>query len=87
MISVPITQNILGNITNTLDKPNNIATVEMRKRRKKQGRASTDENMTSLGSTRVKRLCEEASSRLPSKKRVVSHYDQITLSSMVEATE
>ena len=35
LISVPITQNILGDITNTQDKPNNTATVEMRKRRKK----------------------------------------------------
>ena len=87
LVSVPITQNILGDITNALDKPNNTIRVELRKRRKKQGQVRIDENMISLGLTRAKRLCEEDCSALPSKKRAISLYDQITHSSMVEAAK
>ena len=75
LVSVPITQNFLGNIPNDLDRTNNSTTDEMRKRKKKQGRVCTDENMNSLGSTRAKRLCEEDCSGLPRKKRAVSPYD------------
>ena len=77
----------MGDITSDLGRANNTATVEIRKRKKKKGRDCTDENMNSLGSTRAKRLCEEDCSGLPRKKRVVSPYDQFTLSSMVEAAE
>nr|POF19214.1 hypothetical protein CFP56_77670 [Quercus suber] len=65
LVSVPITQNILGDITNALDKPNNTVTVELRKQKKKQGRISTDENMISSGLTRAKRLCEGDCNELP----------------------
>ena len=77
----------MGDITSDLGRANNTTTVEIRKRIKKQGRDCTDENMNSLASARVKRLCEEDCSGLPRKKRVVSPYDQLTLSSMVEAAE
>ena len=57
LVSVPITQNILGDIINALDKPNNTVTVELRNRKKKQGRVSTDENMIPSSLTKAKRLC------------------------------
>ena len=72
LLSVPVTQNFLGNIPNDPNRTNNTATTKMMKRKKKQGRVCTDENMNSLGSTRAKRLCEEDCSGLPRKKRVVS---------------
>ena len=87
LVSVPITQNILGDITNSLDKPNNIVTMEVRNRKKKQGQVITDENMIPSSLTKVKRLCKEDCSGLTSKKKVVSLYDQTTLSSMVEVVK
>lgn len=77
----------MSDITNALGRPNNIATVEQRRRRKKQCRASTDENMNPLSLTREKRVCDEGCSGLPSKKRAVCLYDQATLSSIVEAVK
>ena len=43
--------------------------------------------MNYLGPKGAKRLCEEDCSGVPSKKNVVSPYDQITFSSMVEAAK
>ena len=63
------------------------AAVECKKRRKKIIRANTDELMSPSALTKAKRTCEEDGSGLPRKKRAVSHYDQATLSTMVEVVK
>ena len=85
LVSVPITQTILGDITNILDRLDKTTTMECKKIRKKIIRASTDELMSPSALTRAKRTSEEDGSGLPSKKRVVSFYDPAALSTMVEA--
>lgn len=54
LVSVPITQNMGGDITNAVARINNTVTVELRKKKKKQGQVSAENNMMSLGSTRTK---------------------------------
>ena len=87
LVSVPITQTILGDITNILGRLDKTAIVECKKRRKNVLRASTDEHMSPWTLTRAKRTCDEDVSGLPSKKRAVSLYDQATLSSLVDAVK
>ena len=87
LVSVPITQTILGDITNILGRLDKTTTVECKKRRKNVLKASTNEHISPSALTRVKRTCDEDGSGLPSKKRVVSLYDQATLSSMVESVK
>ena len=79
LVSVPITQVILGDITNILGREDKTSTDEHRKRKKKVYRASTDEHMVPVDSTNTKRTCEEDCSGVPSKKRAVSLHDQDTI--------
>ena len=87
LVSVPITQVVLGDITNIMGRTEKTSTNEHRKRKKKVYRKNTNEHMDSSKSTSTKRTCEEDCSGLPSKKMAVSLYDQATLLSIVEAVK
>ena len=87
MVNVPITQTILGDISNILGRLDKTTAVECIKRRKKIIRANTNELMSPSTLSRAKRTSEKDSSGLPSKKRAVSLYDQATLSTMMEAVK